>query len=80
MNSLSLQVPISIPYNKTDISTYVYRVARNSIASCSSRDEFKEGNNGRGRNGRERSVPGNKKSFTFFHFLPLRIKGEKKGR
>lgn len=57
-----------------------HRVARNSIASCSSRDEFKEGNNGRGRNGRERSVPGNKKSFTFFHFLPLRIKGEKKGR
>lgn len=51
-----------------------------SITFYSRRDEFKEGNNGRGRNGRERSVPGNKKSFTFFHFLPLRIKGEKKGR
>lgn len=66
---------------KTDISTYVYEVARNSYSI----DRFlfeprwiylevKERNNGEeGETGGE--GPGNKESFTFFHF-PRRIKGE----
>lgn len=49
-----------------------------SIASCSSRDEFtlrlrNEIMEEEGETGRE--GPGNKESFTFFHF-PRRIKGE----
>lgn len=66
---------------KTDISTYVYEVARNSYSI----DRFlfeprwiylevKERNNGEeGETGGEGA--GNKESFTFFHF-PRRIKGE----
>lgn len=78
--SLSLQVSISIPVRRIFRHTFMKlrEIRIRSIASCSSRDEFtlrlrNEIMEEEGETGRE--GPGNKESFTFFHF-PRRIKGE----